>query len=1159
MKQNLLDSRSAFAIQRFSIVLFALLFLCTMQLHAHSQGKPIGFNNASLHEAFQIIESAYDVKFSYNPDIIRSGEKVSLPEKERTLPQLLRDLGSAAGLKFIRVGNLIGVQLASRPKMGQPSMITGAITDQSGRPLIGVTVRNENTGEGTVSDQEGKYEIKATAGDALIISYIGYDTKKVKVENNNLINIILIPSSNKLNEAVVIGYGSVLKKDLTGSVATVAAKEIQDVPFTTVDNALAGKVAGVQITKTDGTPGGAVRIRVRGSTSLLGGNDPLYVIDGVPVQVQSNFIAPGFDVPSPVGNDITGQGGSSVGMSTAFVNGLNSIGGLNIDDIEAITILKDASATAIYGSKAANGVVIITTKKGEKGMKPQIQLSYYSTYSAPVTPTLLDGNQYKMLLSEAAGNDYDYRQKAGLSISPELDAIVNHPETYFGKANTDWLDLVTRKTWSHNAELSVRGGSSASKYYASIAYNSTPGVVKNTDYQRVTGKLNMENEIGKHFRFITNLNLGYVTQNIANGAYQQALRARPDYAPYDSVGNFTDFSTVGYSYLGLQNPAAQLTATNQAKTLTLLGSLSGIYNFTADLEWKSTVSLNMQTYNQRNYTPSYLAIGSFYGNVENNGGIGANSNSRLADWFIENTLTYNKTFNESHALNALLGISYETRKSSFFSATASGYPNDDVLNSLSSAVTPLFTKGDDPSKPQSYLLSFYARANYTYRDKYLLTFTGRADGSSKFGPDNKFGYFPSGALAWRISKENFLRNTAWIDEIKLRGSYGLTGTQNIGDQMYRTLYSPYSYGGTSALIPTQLGNPAIKWETTRETDAGIDFSFFNGRLQGTADYYRKQTDGALLSLPVAPSSSYSSLLNNVVNIRNTGYELSLQGDIIRTKDFRWNASVNITWNRSVVTKLNADADLGQIGDFTGLEYENTTLIEGKPLGLITGMKVTGIIKTQKELDAYKEQLGASAAFFDYLSIGDPMFELLLSDGFNFPNFGALIASAAPKNYGGFTQQFTWKNLDLNFYFTFSQGGKLMWGDDVSSLRFVGTSNANASMLKRWTPDNPNSDRPRLMLNDQLIYNTNLSIYNSSYVKLRTLAFSYRFVPAAWMKKIGLASLSAFTSATNLFTITRYPGNDPETSDDPYSVAGGYFDVSNYPSIRSFSLGIKASF
>jgi TonB-linked SusC/RagA family outer membrane protein len=885
----------------------------------------------------------------------------------------------------------------------------------------------------------------------------------------------------------------------------------------------------------------------------------------VPVEVQSNYISPGFDLGSPAGNAVMGSSGLNVSMSTSFVNGLNNLGGLNVDDIESITILKDASSTAIYGSKAANGVVLITTKRGKKDMKPQITVSYYGTGTKPVNPKLLNKTQYETLLTEAAQNDYDYHQTAGYPAQDNVDAILNHADAYFGKANTDWLKTVTRNTYSNNIQVAVQGGGAASRYYTSIGYNNTPGVVLGTSYQRISGKINLENEIGSRFHFNTNIDLGYTNQNITNGAYGQAIRARPDYSPYDSTGNFSNFSDQGAIYQGFQNPLALTTALNTSKTMSLLGSLSAQYDITHALQFRSTVSLNMQQYNQRNYVPSYLQVGSYDGTVSAGEGVGSNSNSTFNDWFFENTLTYDKKLNEKNNLNVLAGTSYETTKTSFFSATGQGYPNDNVLNSLSSAATPLLVRGDDPSKPQSYLLSFYLRANYSYMDKYLFTFTGRSDGSSKFGPDNKFGYFPSGAVAWRLSQENFLRDVPWIDDVKIRASYGLTGTQNINDQMYRTLYTPYTYNSGNALVPTQLGNPAIKWETTKQTDAGLDLSFFKGRLQGTFDYYNKLTGDALLSMPLAPSSAYPSLLQNIAGIRNRGVEVSIQGDIVRTRNFRWRSSINITWNRSLVTKLSPTADISQIGSLTGVEYGggNMALVQGQPLGLITGMKVTGIIKTQKQLDDYNAKLGSMAAGLGYLSIGDPMFLLdtvsYAAYGGSYPYFNAVIANAAPKYFGGFTQEFSYKNFDLSFYFTFSQGGKLLWGDHVSSMEFVGTSNANVAMLNRWTPQNPNSDQPRLLLNDELLTNSNLSIFNSSYIKLRTLTLNYHLDKSPWMTKNGVNNISLFLSATNVFTITKYPGNDPETSDDPYTVGGGYLDVSNFPPVRTLSIGLKAGF
>lgn len=1151
-----------------------LLITAILQVNASSYGQRISLSekNAPIKVVLDKIRKQSGVNFLFPSAYLKNAVPVTIYVKDGDLKSVLELVFDKQPFEYsVSAGNNSVVVSRKEPSFLDKLKsaftavdIRGRVLDENGKPLAGVSVKIKDNAKHAVSTNDQGYFILDVPQDAvLVFSYVGYATRELPARNNMTVTMQL--SQNKLEETVVIGYGSSRKKDLTGSISTVSAKDVQDLPFATVDNALAGKAAGVQVTKADGSPGGAVKIRIRGSSSLLGGNDPLYIIDGVPVQVRSNFISPGFDVGSPVGNDINNAGGVSAGLSSSFVNGLNSIGGLNINDIESISILKDASSTAIYGSKAANGVVIITTKSGKKDMKPQIVANYYSTATRAITPSVLNGDQYRMLIAEAAKNDFDEHTTAADYMPAEVDAIVNHPSDFFGKANTNWIKEVTRNTISHNADLSVQGGGAASKYFSSISFNNTPGVIKSTDYQRVTGKLNLENEIGKRFRFVTNMLMGYTNQNIGDGAYGQALRARPDFAPYDETGKPTDFSTVAYSYMGFQNPVALLQATNNAKTFSLMGSASGLYDISKDLKFKSTVSLNMQAYNQRNYIPSFLSIGSFYGNVDNNGGIGSNSNSRLTNWFLENTITYNRTFNDIHDITVLAGTSYETIKHSFFSATATGYPDDKVLNNLSSATTPLITRGDDPGKPQSYLLSFYLRANYSLLDKYLFTFTGRADGSSKFGPDNKFGYFPSGAVAWRISKENFLKDVKWIDDIKFRGSYGLTGTQNIGDQMYRTLYSPFSYAGGNALIPTQLGNEGIKWESTKEADAGLDVSLFSNRLQATVDYYNKKTNGVLLALPVAASSSYASLLRNTADIKNTGVEVSLAGDIIRTKDFRWNASLNVTWNKSLVTKLDATANLEQIGSLTGLELgSNTTLIEGKPLGLITGYKVIDIIRTQEQLDAYKKALGfIGTLILPYINIGDPMYELDYDEyrefDSAFPKGKEIIAQAAPKYYGGFTQGFGYKNFDLQLYFTFSQGGSLLWGDHIGSMQFSGSTNANAVMLNRYHAGNTAANQPRLLYGDGFSPISNMNVFSSSYIKLRTVSLNYRLGKSKWMERAGLLNASLFASATNLFTITKYPGNDPETTNDTYSVSGGYFDVSNYPTVRSFSLGFKLGF
>jgi TonB-linked SusC/RagA family outer membrane protein len=1151
-----------------------LIFISLLQASAKSFSQvSLNARNVPLVNVLKQIREQTGFTFFYeNKDV--KDRRISIQVSNVSLDQALSICLSGSPLDFKIVENNVVLNLRESTILGTlinmvslAHTVTGTVTDGKG-PVPNVNVRSKATGKSTTTDAQGRFRFPGLEqGDILVFTIIGYKTQEVILKESAELNVKMDVDITDLDQVVVMAYGSVRKKDLTGSVSVIAIKDVQDLPFNTIDNALAGKASGVQITKTDGTPGGAVRMRIRGSTSLLGGNDPLYVIDGVPVQVGSAFQEPGYGVSSPMGdainNPLLGNGGSTAALSTAFVNGLNTLGGLNVDDIESITILKDASSTALYGSKAANGVVVITTKKGKSDQPAQFSASYSSTLQTAFKPDLLDGQQFVELFTEAVKNAAARYKTFNIAPGAFITNLLANPSSFFGTANTDWINEVTRQPIAHNAELSMQGGGHSSRYFSSLSYNQTPGVVKATDLNRISGKLNIESDIHTRLKLAANMLLGYTDQNIGDGAYAQALRARPDLAPYTASGSLTDFTAPGSARRStFMNPLALMTATNNAKRFSLLGSFSGMYDITRALQFKSTVSLNMYSYNQRLYTPSYLTVGGLGSATYSNDGIGNNSNSRFADWLLENTLNYRKEINEDYNLDLLIGTSYETTKTSMFSVTATGYPNDNVLNNLSSAIKPIFTRGDDPTRPQAYLVSFFARANYGYLDKYLVTFTGRADGSSKFGTKNKFGYFPSGAIAWRVSRENFLKDVSWISDIKFRGSYGVTGNQNIGDQMSRTLYSPYSYAGQSVLIPTQLGNEALRWESTRATDAGLDISLFNERLSVVVDYYRKQTSGALISVPLAPSSSFGSILSNVVGIRNTGWETAVSGDILRTRYFRWNGSFNITFNKSLVTKLSADASLSQIGDLTGLNMGNTALIEGRPLGLITGKHVKGLIRTAEDLAAYKKKMGvyANRPPFSYMGIGDPIYELNNENSAtgSLPNYNVIIGSAAPKYFGGFTQGFSYKSLDLQLYFTYSQGGSLVWGDHASSMQFTNITNVNASILDRYTPENPNTDHPLLWFGSQYD-KSNLDVFSSSFVKLRTLSLNYRFAPSAWMSKAGIRQLGIFATAMNVFTITRYPGLDPEVSNDPYSVTGGYIDSSNYPSVRSFTLGFKTTF
>jgi len=562
-----------------------LLIIALVQASAKGYSQiTLKEKDVPLEKVLVNIEKQTKYVFLYDPNQL-SSDVISVNVKRASLQETLAICFKNLPLEF----SVVDQNVLIKAKPVTPAFVItihGTVTDDSGNPLAGVTVLNRQTKQGTVTDNKGNYNLPAQKGDVLVFSFIGFKTKEIITGDQQQVNVPLVTNTSNLNQVVVIGYGTTQRKDLTGSVGTITAAEIEDVPFTTVDNALAGKVAGVEVTKADGTPGGAVKIRIRGSTSLLGGNDPLYVIDGVPLQVQSNFINPGFGLGSPISLDVSANAAGATGLSTPYVDGLNSLGGLNPDDIESITILKDASSTAIYGSKAANGVVIITTKKGKKDMKPVITASYYTTVSSPITPHVLNGDQYRSLLTEAAQNTAAAYTAANKHSPDLVNSILDSP-SFFGKANTNWIKEVTRNTVSENAEVSLQGGGNSSKYFSSVSYNNTPGVVDATNYQRISGKVNLENDIGAKFRITTNIIMGYTNQNIGDGAYSQALRARPDYAPYDASGNYNNFSQTDYFYDGYQNPVALLTATNNAKTFSLLGSLSAIYDITKNLQFKT--------------------------------------------------------------------------------------------------------------------------------------------------------------------------------------------------------------------------------------------------------------------------------------------------------------------------------------------------------------------------------------------------------------------------------------------------------------------------------------------------------------------------------------------------------------------------------------------
>lgn len=1135
-------------------LLFVCMTLAILQASAtgFAQDVTLNLRNAPVEKVLKEIETQTGYGFIYSRRIVDKVPPITIRLEDVPVREALEICFKDYSLDFVirDMTIIITPKKEVIPVQDVAVNVFGKVSSEQGEPLAGVSIVVVGSTKGTSSNAAGQYSLENVDENAsLRFSMVGYVAKAVAVKGRREINVSLSLEMKEQDEVVVVGYGTMKRKDLTGSVASIPMEEIKNTPFVSIDQALAGKAAGLQVIQADGSPGGVAKIRIRGGTSLLGGNDPLYIIDGIPVQIENRYLESAAEIVSPV--DRFGSDNPNNTISGSFTRGLNSLAGLNINDIESIDILKDASATAIYGSKAANGVVIITTKKGKTDQKPILEFNYYTGISEPIKEELLNAEQYKAIFREGAKNLNDARAAIGEDPDPRANSILNDPE-FLGTANTDWLDLVLQTGVSHNADVSVRGGGTNSRYYTSLAYTSQKGVIIGTDFERLAGKINMDNEITKKLSILVNLDYGFTKNNITNGMYTGALYMPPTLQAYNPDGsihviNSADIGSADYE--GFQNPLLLKNGVNKSATLTLLGSLGAQYEILPDLQFKSLVSANYSNYHQDNYVPSTSRIAASNG-TQTTPGIATQSQSQNVNMFFENTLTWDKKFNENNRINVLLGTSWQKSKMNAFTASGQGFPDDKYLNNLSSAALALPPTG---TAGQSSLLSFYARANYTLMERYLFTFTGRSDASSKFPSNNRVGYFPSGGIGWIVSEESFMKGLPWINYLKLRASAGYTGTQNIGDNLFYSLYGPGSYAGTNALVPIQLGNPDLKWESTLQKDVGIDLSLFDSRLKLSLGLYEKTTDGVLYTTTVAPSSGFGSLVSNIAKISNKGFEINVVGDIVENKNFQWTSSFNISQNRSKVLEISNDLAVQETGV---VSFGNTALKVGEPLGLLYGRKFVGILQNQKEVDEYKAaNLLASYGFFPYLGIGDPYY---LLDDMGFLK-DTIVGNAEPDFYGGFTNSFRYKNFSLIALLTFSYGGDINYLRDAQNHELRNLTNKSTRILDHWTPQNTGSEFPRLLLGESsYAYNSSMNIYDASFLKLKSITLNYDFSRRV-LDKFKLRNASVYVSASNLFTITNYPGPDPEVTNDPYSIIGGYTDVAGYPTVKQYNAGIRIGF
>ena len=1132
---------------------YILLFLTLFQIHANTYSQNVKVTldckDMKLEDVLSEIEQKTDFKFLYENNVFKKHKIVSISSNKEKLSRVLKKLFKKEGIDFkvtdkqivlfpkSKTYLLLETLKNSASKLFQ-EYITGKITNAKGEPLPGATIILKGTNTGVSADFDGNYRI-ALEDDAitLTVSFIGYETKDVEIGNRKVINIQLAQAVTSLDETVIIGYGKVKRQNLTGSVGTVDVKNITNqAPTVNIDNALQGQVAGVYVTSSSGQPGASTRVRIRGNTSLLGSNQPLYVIDGIPVAPNSNI---------PIGGPEGGRLGDELnkeGISTP-------IGNINSSDIESISILKDASAAAIYGSRAANGVIIINTKQGAYSGETKFEANVTVTTQNPQTLEVLNAAQFRQAWTTAVEN--------GTRNDAFARAVLDG--SYFGGADTKWEDEVSPGApISTSYYLNVLGGSEKTRYSTSLGVNTQDGVYRNTGFNRYSFNLNLDTAIQDNWTFGTKINVSSTDQDAADGGLTQlTYNFRPDVPVFDEDGNYS-FS----SQFNSENPVARSKATNSNKTFLLLGSLYTQLKLAEGLNFKTLFSINHNIGNQQSFYPLFTFTGGWSRTQGNGDGYAQDSRSQSTNTLLQGTLTYDKLI-EKHNISAVLGASFEKNKSSFVKGWGEGFFNE-VLTNITNAT--VFT-GASSFETGSGLSSYFGRVNYDFDDKYLLTVSARVDGSSKFAPDNQYAFFPAAAIAWRISNEDFLSDSSFIDELKLRASFGTTGQQDFGDYAWRTLFEAEDYGPDPSVIITQLGNANLKWETTEQMDFGVDFSFFKGRFNGGFGYYSKETKDALFTTITPGSTGYNRLIANIGDTKNTGFELELKGDVLRINEFTWNLSLNVSKNKNTLTKI-ADDFKDENGFLTGFPGGGR-LKEGSPIGLIYGYVAEGLFQDQQVIDDLNTASPTGTYQNSQTSPGDLRFKDLtgpdgVPDGRITNLDQEVIGDTQPDFFGGFNSTFYYKGFSLSTFFTFSVGNDieafgLARGTNFAST-FIG-ENKVTSILDAWTPDNRDTDIPRLVYFDPNNNDRTSShyVYDASYLRLKTLNFSYTFSKETLKQLKFFDNISVFISAQNLFTITSYPGADPEASNLFNNDISAGRDNNRFPIAKVFTTGVRIGF
>ena len=997
--------------------------------------------------------------------------------------------------------------------MASATPINGKVADAvTGEAIIGASVIYNNK-VGAVTDVEGRFHLDiASFPSDISVSYVGYESLRVKIgERDSVVSIRLHEDAQTLNEVVVVGYGTQKRTQLTGSVTTISKDVLNNNVFPTADALLAGSVAGVQVT-TSGQPGSGSSIRIRGGNSISANNEPLYVIDGLLYYKESGTLS-------------TGERG------TGISGGISPLSLINPNDIESIEVLKDVSATAIYGSRGANGVIIVTTKKGKRN-QTNIKYQYQLTYATPSKKLSV------LNATEWARYQKQYFYNKGGYTDEQIDAL---------GTGTDWQDAVLRSTVSHSHNLTISGGDEKTRYLLGANIIDQKGIVLNTGFNRTALRLNADRRLTDKLTVEAALNVSRNKQDglttttgvsFNSSPYQggitnsltYALLMPPVVPIYKADGSYNYTNPYEYAYFAMgdiaANPVSDLeNSVAQSIDDDIIGNASLTYEFTDGLVGKASLGFDLDNLTQNYFAPHYTALGLA------NGGTGSIAKRRLETWQTEFTLNYRHNFGRSHQLDALAGYTYQTTNRTFLTGSSSKYTDESLKqNNLSGGslfAAPL------SGESSSNLHSLIGRVNYTLLDRYNATATFRADRSSRFSQNHNWGMFPSLGLSWNVNRERFLANQKWLSSLKLRASIGTVGNQEIGDYQYSTAYTTSTTGGNVHYTKSNAANSNLKWETTVSGNIGIDASFLQNRIGITVEYYQKKTLDLLLNVPVDVAKyGVSSQLQNVGNVENKGFEISVDFTPVRNKHLLWNIQANLGYNKNEVTSL---------GDYDELNVNSYTILrKGEAVGSFYGLVFDGVVQADEDISKLPTQNGSRP------KIGQEKFRDINGDGKVNEFDRVILGHSHPDINYGLSSSLKFGRLDAFIQFQGTANGQI-----YNSLRRTLESptdcyNVSSVILDSWTAENPSNIYPAVTDVRPYSYIDSRFVEDANYFKLKTLTVGYS-IPVRFMK----AGLHLTATATNLFTITNYKGYEPE-------IQSGV-DMGDYPASRSFTLGVELTF